>query len=106
MGPDTPLRETTMSKRFLSLFFVLMLLVGGAAACGDDSGDDSGSDSTSDDSGDSGDSGNAEVQAYCDQVADFADEVAAADSDPELVDLEATGQELSANAADLTPTHR
>ena len=55
-----------------------------------------------DDSGDSGDSGNAEVQAYCDQVADFADEVAAADSDPELVDLEATGQELSQAAADLS----
>ena len=88
-----------MSKRFLSLFFVLTLLVGGAAACGDDSGDDGGSDSSSDDSGDSG---NAEVQAYCDQVADFADEVAAADSDPELVALEATGEELSQAAADLS----
>lgn len=35
-------------------------------------------------------------------MADFADEVAAANSDPELVDLAATGQELSQAAADLS----
>ena len=66
-----------MSKRVLSVFFVLMLLVGGAAACGDDSGDDGGSNDTTSDSGGSGDSGsgsgNADVQAYCDDVAAFDD---------------------------------
>jgi hypothetical protein len=101
-----------MSKRLLSWMFVLTLLFGGAAACGDDDGgsDDSGSE----DSGDSGDSGvessNPDVQDYCDQVTAFADEIADAEGDPAaLADLSTQGQELadaaaelSANATDLT----
>jgi len=87
-----------MSKRFFSLFFVLMLLVGGAAACGDDDGDDGGDD-TEEDSGDSGgstDSGNAEVQAYCDDVAALAEEIEAADGDPTALG------DLSTEVTDLT----
>ena len=98
-----------MSKRFLSWFFVLAMLVGGAAACGDDSGDGGGSDTTtgSGDSGDSGDSGsdsgNPDVQAYCDQVTQFADDVVAAEGDlSALADLSSQGQELSQAATDLS----
>lgn len=94
-----------MPKRFLSLFFVLMLVLGGAAACGDDGGDDGGSDGggsedsgDSGDSGDSTDSGNAEVQAYCDDVAALAEEIEAADGDPTALG------DLSTQVTDLTTT--
>jgi hypothetical protein len=105
-----------MSKKVLSLFFVLMLRVGGAAACSDDSGDDGGSTDSGDtgDSGDSGDDsgdgGNADVQAYCDDVDALAAELEDSGGDPaaladltdELQALQQSGTDLAAGAADLT----
>jgi hypothetical protein len=102
-----------MRRRLLGWMVVLMLLAGGAAACGDDSGGDSGGDSGSD-SGDDGDDGggdiNADIQAYCDEVADFLSEVEAAGDDPAALadlagpaqELGQAGQDLAANAGDFT----
>ena len=102
-----------MSKRMLSWLFVLMLLTGTAAACGDDGGDGGGSDST-EDSGDSGDSGggdiNTDIEAYCSEVEDFLTAVEDAGSDPAALaelagpaqELGTAGQDLAANAGDFT----
>ena len=89
-----------MSKKFLSLFFVLAMLLGGAAACSDDSGDDGGSE----DSGDSGTtSDNPDVQAYCDDVAALADEIESADGDPTaLADLSTQATDLTASGGELS----
>ncbi len=109
-------------RRSLSWLFAGTMLLGGLAACSDDEddgGDDtseedggSGSDN-SDDSGDSGggESGNADVQAYCDDIDALAEEIEAADGDPaalgdladELTALGQTGADLAADAASLTP---
>ena len=109
-----------MTKRFVSVFFVSMLLAVGAVACSDDSGDGGGSDDTSVDPGDSGDEGGStdtsvdagdtgsdsvspEVQAFCDQVTDFADAVAAAGDDPAaLGDLNGPAAQLGEVLGDLS----
>ena len=68
-----------MRNRTLALLLGLGLVFG-AAACGDDddSGDDDSTEQDSGGSGDSGDSGgsesgNAEVEAYCDAVAEYVE---------------------------------
>jgi hypothetical protein len=95
-------------RRILGWMLVLLFVFGGAAACSDDDGDDGGdSDSTEEDSGDSGggESGNAEVEDYCDAADDFAAQVEDFDiTDPssgDAAELSSTGQELATQAADL-----
>ncbi len=93
-----------MRNRALALMLGAGLMLFGVAACGDDD-DGGGSDDTEttdggDDSGDDGgdESGNADVQAYCDEVAAFVDSV---QEDPTNPDLATQGQDLASAAAAL-----
>lgn len=107
-----------MRKRTLSLLLAGTFLFGTAAACGDDepettpTEDDGGSggDEGGGDEGGGGESGNADVEAYCDAADEFAAAVEEAGGDPALLgDLSTQAQELatqggnlSANAGELT----
>lgn len=77
-------------KRVLGPLFAIALLFGGVA-CGDDG-----------ESGGSGDSGNPDVQAYCDSVDAFVAKANEVGDDPaKAADLASEAQELTAAAADL-----
>ena len=114
------LNQEEQVRRHLSWIFAGTMLLGGLAACSDDD-DDSGDDDTEetttttegdggDDSGDSGDGGNADVQAYCDDVDAFVEAALDAGSDPsalaglteEATALQESGTELAENSADLS----
>ncbi|HYI62289.1 MAG TPA: hypothetical protein VEW93_10860 [Acidimicrobiales bacterium] len=107
-------------RRKLGWLLVLTLLVGGAAACGDDDGD--GGDTTTteqtDEGGDSGDGGDAggneAIEAFCDSVQELVDKSAELQDDPTNSDLQqevtqlstdlgTQGAELAAEMPNFTP---
>lgn len=102
-------------RRHLSWIFASTLLLGGLAACGDDDDnsddtettttEDGGSDSTETTEGggdEESSGGNAEVQAYCDEVESFAEAVADAGTDPSaLAGLTEDSTALAEASADL-----
>ena len=103
-------------KRALGLMFAVTLIAGVAAGCGgDDEKSDSGSattaasdsgssDSGSSDSGGGSDTGNAKVDAYCDEVDDVVAALEKVKDDPTSADAQAASQqaqELSSKATAL-----
>ena len=103
-------------KRALGLMFAVTLIAGVAAGCGgDDEKSDSGSattaasdsgssDSGSSDSGGGSDTGNAKVDAYCDEVDDVVAALQKVKDDPTSADAQAASQqaqELSSKATAL-----
>ncbi len=103
-------------KRALGLMFAVTLMAGVAAGCGgDDEKSDSGSattaasdsgssDSGSSDSGGGSDTGNAKVDAYCDEVDDVVAALQEVKDDPTSADAQAASQqaqELSSKATAL-----
>jgi hypothetical protein len=110
-------------KRALGLMFAVTLLAGVAASCGDDEKSDSGSatteassssdssssdssssDSSSSDSSGKSDTGNAKVDAYCNEVDDVVAALEKVKDDPTSADAQAASQqaqELSSKATAL-----
>lgn len=102
-------------KRALGLLFAVTLIAGVAAGCGGDdeksasssattAADSGSSDSGSSDSGGGSDTGNAKVDAYCDEVDDVVAALQKVKDDPTSADAQAASkqaQELSSKATAL-----